>query len=62
MITLTRFLNEQKWYDDHGGCLSAYVERYGDPDLPFCYGSGGTAIHAADKAALNKAAREAGIK
>ena len=41
--------NQRKWFADHGGCLEAYVSRYGD------YGNGGEAIFKADKAALDHA-------
>ena len=46
---------ERKWFDDHGGCISAYVERYGSADDPDHYGSGGELIFAADKHALEVA-------
>ena len=45
---------QKKWLKDHGSTLEAYVERYGDPDLDYCYGGGGTAIWRADRNALIK--------
>lgn len=48
---------QRKWIDQHGGCLAAYIDRYGDLDLPYCYGNGGTAIYNADKGALEDAER-----
>jgi len=59
-------IRERKWFDDHGGCLAAYVERYGSADNPTLvarqlYGNGGEAIYAADKAALENAERMAAI-
>lgn len=56
---------QQRWIDDHGGCLSGYVERYGDPDFPVelmgwdgqtwtgHHGDGGTAIYQADMSHLD---------
>tara|TARA_R100001086_G_scaffold73533_1_gene35380 strand:+ start:826 stop:1038 length:213 start_codon:yes stop_codon:yes gene_type:complete len=41
--------NERKWFADHGGSRSAYIQRYHD------YGNGGDAIYNADKEALDRA-------
>lgn len=41
--------SQRKWINDHGGDLSGYINRYGDPDMSHCYGNGGTAIYQADK-------------
>ncbi len=46
---------QRNWYNDHGGCLSAYVERYGSADSPNHFGNGGEAIHQADFNALRHA-------
>lgn len=43
---------QEQWIRDHGGTLSAYLARYGAPDMPHCYGDGGAAIYAADTHAL----------
>ncbi len=42
----------QRWFDDHGGCLAAYIERYGSADDATFYGNGGEAIYKADRDAL----------
>ena len=52
---IVKFDNEVKWFEDHGGCLSGYVERYGSKDDPNHYGNGGEAIFKADYDALNTA-------
>lgn len=46
--------NQRKWIDEHGGCLAGYIQRYGDPGMEHCYGSGGTAIYEADLARLRE--------
>lgn len=46
---------EKHWYGEHGGSLEAYVERYGNPGEAHCHGDGGSAIHAADLAAWQRA-------
>ena len=54
-VTITRLIQEQrKWLDDHGGCLAAYVERYGSNAEPNCYGNGGEAIYKADRDELSR--------
>jgi hypothetical protein len=50
--------SQRKWFQDHGGCLSAYVERYGSADNPDYYGNGGEAIYKADKDALDDAEKK----
>lgn len=50
---------EREWYEQHGGCLEAYVRRYGDTNDPECYGAGGEAIHAADLSSLQQAEAKA---
>ena len=52
---IVKFDNEVKWFEDHGGCLSGDVERYGSKDDPNHYGNGGEAIFKADYDALNTA-------
>lgn len=37
-----------------GRTLEGYIKSYGDPDLEFCSGSGGTLIYDADITQLNK--------
>lgn len=49
------YSEEQKWFEEHGGSLSAYIERYGSVHDPDHYGDGGEAIYLADKAALDRA-------
>jgi hypothetical protein len=39
---------------DHGSTLAGYVRCYGAADSPDHYGDGGEAIHAADKAELDR--------
>jgi hypothetical protein len=51
--------DERKWLETHGGCLSAYVERYGAATDPEKYGDGGEAIYAADKNAVAHAEAQA---
>ena len=54
-ILITRLIREQRrWFDDHGGCLAAYVERYGSNAEPNCYGNGGEAIYKADRDELSR--------
>jgi hypothetical protein len=55
-VTITRLIQEQrKWIDDHGGCLAAYVERYGTAaDPAHCYGNGGEAVYKADRDELSR--------
>lgn len=43
---------QHKWINSHGGTLLGYIERYGNPNLGYCYGDGGTAIFKADSAHL----------
>lgn len=56
----TRLVAEQKQsIDKLGGTLTAYIELYGDPDVPTregkkMFGNGGTAIWEADNAALRR--------
>lgn len=45
---------ERKFFAEHGGCLSAYITRYGSKDDPDHYGDGGEAIYAADRDALRR--------
>jgi hypothetical protein len=49
---LRRIAEQERWIEEHGQSLAGYIERYGDPDQSQCYGDGGTAIYAADTAAL----------
>lgn len=46
--------SQRKWIEEHGGCESGYIERYGSKDDPEHYGDGGEAIWAADKGALDR--------
>ena len=55
--------DQRKWVHTHGGCLEAYVKRYGDPGKiahgeVFMYGAGGNAIWAADKTVLDEAEKK----
>lgn len=55
-------VHEQKvWMENCGWNLAGYINHYGDPGLPECYGNGGTEIYRADLAALNAYEREAGV-
>ena len=49
---------QKRWIAEHGGNLAGYVERYGVPGHPDCYGNGGAAIYAADTAALAEYERQ----
>ena len=40
------------WMISCGGTLEGYLAKYGDPDLSFCSGQGGTKIFEADLNAL----------
>lgn len=55
-----RLATERKWFEDHGGTLSAYVARYGAAADPDRYGDGGEAIYAADLAAVKRCEAAAG--
>lgn len=53
--TLAEAIREQQqWINDHGGDITGYIDRYGLPGEDRCYGDGGIAIYAADKAALDR--------
>lgn len=59
----SRLVHEQRdWIRDHGGSLSGYIDRYGDPGMERCYGDGGTAIYAADMNSLHDYERQAGLR
>lgn len=55
---LREVLLQQRWINEHGGSLSAYVARYGAAGSPGCYGAGGEAIWQADQNALHRLERE----
>ncbi len=55
---LERLEQQRKWFEDHGGCIEAYVQRYGSFKDPKHYGNGGEAIFAADLFALEAAEDE----
>ena len=52
---LEMFQDQLQWFENHGGSLTGYLERYGSSDDPHHYGAGGEAIYAADKTALDDA-------
>lgn len=59
---LRHAIAERRWYQDHGGSLTGYIARYGDPGVTEkWFGEGGTRIHEADYNALVGAERRAGI-
>ncbi len=59
---LRRARAQSEWYESHGGSLSGYIERYGDPGVTETwFGEGGTRIHEADYAALVRDQKAAGI-
>lgn len=45
---------QHAWIAQCGGNLSGYRAHYGDPDMSFCYGNGGTAIYKADTDELSR--------
>ena len=52
-ITMDLVKAQRLWIEDHGGCEDGYVRRYGNPNLNYCYGNGGTSIWKDDNNHLN---------
>lgn len=50
----TMIRNQEKWIEERGGTLEAYIRRYGEPGTEECYGDGGRAIYVADTNELNR--------